>query len=65
MTQGQKLLQACRRKAMTYGDLLALGVSTCPHKRLAEARRYLKQGERLLRGTNKRGLVTFSVIKHG
>lgn len=61
MSQGQQLLNACRRRAMTYGDLLALGVSTCPWRRLSEAERHLKPGERIVRGTNKRGLVTFAV----
>jgi hypothetical protein len=62
MTQGQKLLQACRRKAMTYGDLLALGVSTCPWRRLEEAKRYLKPGEMLVKGERK-GLVTYRVVR--
>lgn len=64
MTQGQQLLQACRRKAMTYLDLQLLGVSTSPHKRIEEAaRRYLKPGERLDRRINKDGRVTFKVVR--
>jgi hypothetical protein len=61
MSQGQQLLQAIRRRAMTYGDLLALGISTCPWRRLEEAKHHLKPGERIVRGTNRRGLVTFAV----
>lgn len=61
MTQGQLLLNACRRRPMTYGDLLALGISTAPWKRIAESARHLKPGERLVRGTDRRGLVTFAV----
>jgi hypothetical protein len=47
----------------TYLDLLLLGISTCPHKRLTEpsALAALKPGERLLRGKNAQGLVTFQI----
>jgi hypothetical protein len=65
MTQGQTLLQAIRKRAMTYGDLLALGVSTCPWRRLQEAERHLKPGERIVRKTNARGLVTLRAVKLG
>lgn len=64
MTQGQILLQACRRKEMTYGDLQALGISTSPHKRLVEAAaRYLKPFETLRRRVNKAGLIAFKVVR--
>lgn len=63
-TQGQKLLDACRKRWMTYGDLLWLGVSTCPHKRMAEAaKHHLREGEQLVRRLNHRGLVVFRVLR--
>lgn len=62
MSQGMQLIAAIRRKAMTYGDLLALRVSTCPHKRIAEVAHRL-QGERIVRKTNADGLVTFRCVK--
>ena len=50
MTQAEILVRAIRRKAMTYGDLEALRVSTCPWKRLQEAgHRFLKDGEQIVR----------------
>lgn len=63
-TQGQRLLHACRQRAMTYGDLLALRISTAPWKRLEEAaHHYLREGERLIRGKNAKGLVVFRVTR--
>jgi hypothetical protein len=59
MTQGTDPPPSDPPRAMTYGDLLALGVSTCPWRRLQEAERHLKPGERIVRKTNARGLVTF------
>lgn len=63
-TQAERLFKFCRRKAMTYMDLLMTGISTAPHKRLAEGEKYLAgRGEMLVRGKNKKGLRTFRVIK--
>lgn len=62
--QYERLFSALRRKAMTYLELQLLGVSTAPHKRLAEGEHTLRErGERLVRGRNRQGLVTFRVVK--
>jgi hypothetical protein len=61
-TQAERLFVHLRRKAMTYGEMEALGISTCPWKRLEEGRYLLREGEKLVRG--KRGdLVTWRVVK--
>lgn len=61
MTQGQRLLAALRRKPHTYMQMQMLGISTSPQKRLAESLHYLKEGERIVRRVNGRGLVEWSV----
>ncbi len=63
MTQCEQLIRAIRRRPMTYGDLLALRVSTCPHKRLAEAaHQYLRPHEALHRYRRQRdGLTVFKI----
>lgn len=67
MTQSAQLIQAIRRagkRGMTYGELEALRISTCPWKRLQESgRKWLRQGEQLLQGKGRDGLVRFTVIK--
>jgi hypothetical protein len=70
-TQGARLVGyirgfwATQGRGPTYLDLLLLGYSTCPHKRLSEpsALAALKPGERLLRGKNAAGLVTFQITR--
>jgi hypothetical protein len=61
----EQLIRALRRRPMTYGDLLALRVSTSPWKRLSEAAHlYLKPHERLERFKRaKDGLVVFKVVR--
>lgn len=61
MTQGQRILAALRRKPHTYMQMQMLGISTSPQKRLAESLHYLKEGERIVRRVNGRGLVEWSV----
>ena len=64
MTQAEILVRAIRRKAMTYGDLEAMRVSTCPWKRLSESGHlHLKPGERIVRKTGKDGLVRIGIAK--
>lgn len=60
-TQAEQLYKHLRRRPHTYMAMLALGISTCPHKRIYEGTHYLYIGERIVRGTNKRGLRTFAV----
>jgi hypothetical protein len=49
----------------TYRDLLMLGLSTCPWRRLDEpgAQAALKPGERIVRGMDARGRVTFKITR--
>ncbi len=62
MTQAEQLIRAIRRKAMTYGDLEALKVSTCPWKRLSETgHRYLRTGETIVRKVGRDGLVRIGI----
>lgn len=59
MTQGRQLIAALKRRAMTYGDMQRLGISTSPQKRIVEA---LRADEQIVKG-ERRGLVTWRVIK--
>ena len=67
MTHAEQLIQALRksRKAMTYGDLEALRISSCPWKRLSEAgHKYLRKGEDLHTYVRQSdGLKVFCVVK--
>jgi hypothetical protein len=58
MTQGRFLIGRLKRKPHTYLEMLRYGVSTAPWKRCAES---LRNGERIIKGRNKRGLVTWAV----
>lgn len=67
MTQAKKLIQAIRKrkaKGMTYGELEALRVSTCPWRRLQESGdRHLREGEVLQRLPGEDGLIRFVIVK--
>ena len=64
MTQAETLVKAIRRKAMTYGDMEALRISTCPWKRLSESGHlYLRPGEQITRKVGRDGLVRIGVGK--
>ncbi len=65
MTQCEQLIRALRRRPMTYGDLLALRVSTSPWKRLSEAAHlYLKPHESLDRFKRQcDGLTVFKIVR--
>ena len=60
-TQAQRLFSALRRKPHTYMDMLMLGISTSPWRRLTEAQSRLRPGERIVKATNARGLVTWRI----
>lgn len=64
MTQGRQLIAALKRRAMTYGDMQRLGISTSPQKRVVEA---LRPDEQIVKGIRWRGadkgLVTWRVVK--
>lgn len=49
----------------TYGDLLRTGYSTCPWRRLTEpgAQSALRKGERIVRGKDAIGRVTFEITR--
>lgn len=65
MTQAAQLIQAIRqskKRGMTYGELEALRISTCPWKRIEESgKRHLMPHEELRRRTGKDGLIRFFV----
>lgn len=66
MTQAERIVNALRasRGGMTYLEMEALRVSTCPWKRLSEAgHRFLRKGERIVRKTGRDGLVRVAVVK--
>jgi len=69
MTQAAQLIQAIRRagkRGMTYGDLEALRISTCPWKRLEESgHKHLRWNEVLGRKTDRDGLVRFYIHRIG
>jgi hypothetical protein len=57
-TQGRLIIDALKRRPYTYGDMLALRVSTSPWKRVREC---LRHDERLVKGERK-GLTTWRVV---
>ena len=58
-TQGRRLIRELKRRAMTYGDMLALRISTSPQKRVAEC---LKPHELIVKKKRHDGLVTWRVV---
>jgi hypothetical protein len=44
-------------------DMLALGVSVCPWRRLADSPSYLRPGEQLVKGKDGEGRVTYRIRK--
>lgn len=61
-TQGRLIVEALKRRPMTYMQMLALGVSVCPWKRVAETLRLMPEW-RLSTGKNRRGLTTWRVVR--
>jgi hypothetical protein len=72
-SQGARLVKYIKffwrihRRGPTYMDLIATCVSTCPWRRLSPDepgwKSALKPGERLLRGKDARGRVTFQITR--
>lgn len=65
MTQAARLIEAIRSKpnGMTWGDIEALRISTCPWVRLAESgHRHLRPGERIEHVPGDDGLVRVRVV---
>lgn len=64
MTQAEVLYAHLRRKAMTTMEMLSLGVSVSPWKRITEGAHHLRPGEKLVKGERK-GMRTYRVTKAG
>jgi hypothetical protein len=59
-TQGQQLVAALKKRWMSYSDMIALGVSLCPWKRIPGA---IPADHELKKRENSRGLVEWRVVK--
>lgn len=57
-TQGRRLINILKKRRMTYMDMMMLGISVCPWKRIREG---LVEGETLVKSINKHGLMTWHV----
>lgn len=57
-SQGRRLIALLKRKAMTYGDMQGLGISTSPQKRIAEC---LREDERIVKA-RVNGLVRWRIV---
>lgn len=60
LSQGRRLIAVLKRRPMTYMQMLALGVSTSPWRRVAEG---LYAGEVIRKRVGSDGLVRWSVGK--
>lgn len=60
LTQGRQIIRELKRRAMTYGEMLALRISTSPQKRVVES---LKSDEQILKTKGRDGLVRWRVAK--
>lgn len=58
MTQGRRLIEHLKRRAMTYGEMQALGISTSPQKRVAES---LYESESLVKTKGHDNLIRWRV----
>ena len=61
-TQGACIVARLKVKALTYGEMHKLGVSTSPQKRVAEWLK-LHDGWRLDKPKNRQGLVCWRIVK--
>ena len=59
-TQGRLLIERLKARPHTYMDMLKHGISVSPWKRISES---LKPEEKLIKGTNARGLTTWRVSR--
>ena len=58
MSQGRRLIEILKRRALTYGEMQMLWISTSPQKRVKES---LLPGESVVKG-KRNGLITWRVI---
>lgn len=56
--QGRRLINILKKRRMTYLEMLLLGISVCPWKRIREQ---LVEGETLVKSVNKDGHMTWHV----
>ena len=56
-SQGRRIIRHLRKKPHTYMEMLMLGISVCPQKRVVEA---MRDGEIIVKG-KRNGLVTWAV----
>lgn len=61
-TQAERLFVHLRRKAHTYLEMEALGISSCPWRRILSSLHLLREGEELVKG-ERNGLVTYRIVK--
>lgn len=59
-TQGRLLIEALKRRAHTYMDMLGHGISVSPWERIVES---LRHDEQLVKGTDAKGRTTWRVVK--
>jgi hypothetical protein len=59
-TQGRRLIAVLKRKSMTTMEMLSLGISVAPWKRIAEQ---LRPDEHLVKRKNERGLTVYRVVQ--
>lgn len=62
MTQAERIFTHLRRRAHTTMEMLQLGISVSPWKRISEGLHRLRPGERLVKGERK-GLRTYRVVR--
>ena len=58
VTQGRRLINILKKRRMTYLEMLLLGISVCPWKRIREQ---LQDGETLVKSANEKGQLTWHV----
>ena len=58
-TQGRLIIEAIKKRPLTYMGMLKLGVSTCPWRRVSEC---LRENERLVKRADGHGHVTWRVV---
>lgn len=61
-TQGKLIVRALKRRPHTYMQMLALGVSVCPWRRVEEAMRLHFSDHELVKGKTREGHTTWRVI---
>ena len=62
-TQGRLIIEQLKRRPMTYMQMIALGVSVCPWKRVQESIGGAVGWRLDTSGRNRQGLVTWRVVR--